>query len=1111
MPNHDPLSPLIQTEHLLSLDELCQQLGTSANGQTPTDSQGLSSDKAAQLLAQNGPNLLAPPKKKHPILIYIAHLTSLFNLLLIFAGCLVYTMYFLDPRENANNVFLGGILIGVAFANAFIEFYQGQKTASVLGSFLSMIPAQCYAIRDGSLNQVPAADLVVGDVVLIRMGDKIPADVYLFSATDMKVDNSSLTGESEPQERRAKNDHHNPLEACNVAFNGTLTISGEGYGVVIRTGERTMLGQIANMTSTEKKGKSPLSREIDNFVKIIAAIATVTAIVFFVIGYLTSGGNLNRTLTFAIGVFVAWVPEGLPATVTVSTMHGAVNADPRASLFILISSYPSFISYSFLSPSQMLLTIAAKRMATQSVLVKDLEGVETLGAITLLATDKTGTLTRNQMTVTNIWSSQTMYSALRNMGVEGNPIQGGEPGIQEIMHISGLCTRAQFERTDIPMGERTIVGDATESGLFRFASSNLPEFDHLSHTYPKVFEVPFNSTTKTHTSIHQKSHSEGPFTLFLKGAPERVLRVCSTILINGQAVPLTEEHTRDFYGMYEHMAGKGHRVLAFAQLLLPESQYPSDYVFDKDAGNYPKEGLTFVGLVSLEDPPKHGVREAVGRCRTAGIKVMMVTGDHPLTAEAIGRKINMMTSETKAMVAKRRCIPEDQVDESECDAIVIHGETIDGMTDTDWDIVFSKAEIIFARTSPKHKLEIVKRAQSIGHIVGVTGDGVNDSPALKKADLGIAMNLSGSDVSKDAASMILLDDNFASTVRGIEEGRLIFANLKKSIQYTISHSMPEVVPNLLYVILPIPMPISAILILVIDLGFELIAALTYAWEVPESENGLMHLPPRKPVTPASIVRVREKAARALKGPWDPETGDYLPPSRGQRFEQWVSEKLSPSRWFSRSGPKEGEELVDGKLLSWAYLEAGMIEALGCLTTYFAVLWSHGITPTVAQEMASYKDINGIPLFREDSSAYAVNHIDLLTGPQQVTALAQAQSAFFLGLMIQQLCNLFACKAKLKTPFGLHIFKNAKTFIGAGAGAILSLCVVYIPPLNVAFGTDWRLNPIFLLIPFGFGLFIIVYAGLRITLINRSNPIKWNEDVSGLMMHPTVHTVMNQKC
>ncbi|ORY95164.1 hypothetical protein BCR41DRAFT_365216 [Lobosporangium transversale] len=1049
------------TEHLFSIEDIAARYSVSVDAQKPANSKGLDSSVAAQRLIENGPNRLSPPKQISPFMKFMHCLTSLFNLLLILAGILNYILLAVDPKNNKVNTYLGAILIIVAFINAAIEFYQAQKSAQVLQSFLDLMPQKSFVVRDGKSIQVPASDLVLGDIVFARMGDKIPADIMIIGCTDMKVDNSSLTGETDPQDRSPINDQKNPLEARNLAFNGSLVVNGEGYGMVIRTGDNTVLGQIAGLTSGEDSGKSPLTREIDDFVKIIASIAITTAIVFFLIGYFAvyrsqGSSGISSTLNFAIGVFVAWVPEGLPATVT------------------------------------MLLTIAAKRMATQNVLVKDLTGVETLGAITLLATDKTGTLTRNQMTVTNIWSSLNMYSAFRSAASAGKPFDASSPGIPEVLAIASLCSRAKFDRTDVPISERQVLGDATESGLTRFASANISNFDDLNDLYPKVFEVPFNSENKWAMTIHHKEHTNGKFTLLMKGAPERILRLCSTILINGEAVPLTEEHSKAYDEMYALMASKGHRVLAFAQLLLPRNQYPDDIVFEKEKKNYPTTGLCFVGLVSLEDPPKHGVREAIGRCRSAGIRVMMVTGDHPLTAEAIGRKINLVLSDTKEMVAKSRGCSIDEVGDDEYNAIVIHGEQIDSLTPQDWDLIFSKPEIIFARTSPKHKLQIVKHAQSMGHIVGVTGDGVNDSPALKKADLGIAMNISGSDVSKEAAAMILLDDNFASTVRGIEEGRLIFTNLKKSIQYTISHSMPEVVPNLLYVIASIPLPISAMLILVIDLGFELLVSLTFAWDKPETSTGLMKLPPRKPVTPASVERRRRLATRALPPVVDAESGEEIKPSFMARFKHDFKAMFTSVYWREKFESTEDEVLVDAGLLSWAYLEIGIIETIGALVTFFVVFYKEGnITPAQAVQMQKEN------LFSAESPEFNRN------------LLAQAQSSFYLSIMIMQLFNRFACMCRYRLPFGKYMFTNARSFLGIIAGVALGFFIVYTPGVETVFGTSRDTKFVYLLIPLAFGVFIIFYSTMRTLLLRKFKPTALNEEIIGLNMVPTMKTMFSR--
>jgi sodium/potassium-transporting ATPase subunit alpha len=477
------------------------------------------------------------------------------------------------------------------------------------------------------------------------------------------------------------------------------------------------------------------------------------------------------------------------------------------------------------------------------------------------------------------------------------------------------------------------------------------------------------------------------------------------------------------------------------------------------------------------------VREAIGHCRAAGIKVMMVTGDHPLTAEAIGRKINLMVQDTKASLAKKRNIPIDQVLESDVNAIVIHGEKVDALTEADWENIFSKEEIIFARTSPKHKLTIVKHAQSVGHIVGVTGDGVNDSPALKKADLGIAMNISGSDVSKEAAAMILIDDNFASCVKGIEQGRLIFQNLKKSIRYTITHTMPQgkhgiylVWANLLFIAVPLPLPLSAILILLSDLGFEMFMSLSYAWDTSENRTGLMKLPPRKPVSEDSKARLKRITAEEAKG------------------ERTLMRKVT--EYFS--DPSDEDTLVDSDTLSWAYIEAGTIETIGCLTCYFFALWFHfEVSMADAKNNASCWgkcDTGGNPLILSSGKS--------LSNEDQEKALAVGQSAFYLALMIQQAFNLFICKARLTLPFGRFMFENRNNFLGVLAGAVFSFAIVYIPPFNIPFGTLFILTPWVWLIAFGFGMINFLYSIIRFLIQRARNPIKYSKDIQGLDLHPT---------
>ncbi|KAI0737979.1 aminophospholipid-transporting P-type ATPase [Daedaleopsis nitida] len=1049
--------------HKLALKDLQTELDTSFDAKDPSISTGLSTDEAKARLSRDGPNVLTPPKKKSALRKYYDCLMTMFNILLIIAGILEYILLGIDFKDNFPNTYLGGILIGVAFLNALIEFYQLQKSEAILASFLAMIPPSCRVVRDGTIITVPAADLVKGDLVLVRSGDKTPADLVLFAASDLKVDNSSLTGESEPQERCARpgGADQRPVEAENLLFNSTLVVNGEGWGVVVRTGDHTMIGQIAALTGTETGKKSPLAVEIGHFVMLVSAIAILFAIVFFVVGITTVyKGKGEQTVTFAVSILVAFVPEGLPSVVT------------------------------------LLLSIAAKRMAAQN--------------LTLLATDKTGTLTRNQMTVTNLWSGLRMSSAFQsnNDSETTEPFSLEAPGMREMVDIAALNSHVKFDKTDVPFDQRKILGDATETGLIRFAGKHIADYDRYQKQHPRVFEIPFNSSNKWALVILEKSHTEGTLTAFLKGAPERVLAKCSTYLKDGKEIPVDDAFNTAYNDAYDYMASRGHRVIACAQKLLPGSAYPRTYAFSKNDSKYPGAEYCFCGLVSLEDPPKHGVREAVGTLRLAGIKVMMVTGDHPKTAEAIARKINLILGETKESLSKKTGRPVEEIYEDEVDAVVIHGDDIDTLQGWQWDQIFAKNEIVFARTSPQHKLEIVKRAQALGHIVGVTGDGVNDSPALKKADLGIAMNISGSDVSKEAANMILLDDNFASTVKGVAEGRQIFVNLKRSIQYTISHSTPEVIPQLLYVVVPLPLPLSAILILVIDLGFELFVALSFAWDKPEIKDGLMRMSPRKPVNDRSIMSLKKRALRRTKTLLrDPETQEVVHPSR---FSQLMAKAKSPFTtqfWEEALERSEDETLVDGKLLSYAYLEAGLIEFAGALTAYFVAFFKNGFTPSdLRRAQSALTTSPSITYFTNDSPDFVNSRGESISASKQVDALGQAQSIVYLSIFIMQCFNVFAVKAKFRFPFGRSIVGNVYNFAGILAGACLGIFIIYTPPLHVVFGGSFRLSPLYWLIPVAFGVLLLVWASVRVVLMRKGIEQARVQDIKGLMMFPTMRTM-----
>nr|KAJ3420389.1 hypothetical protein HK105_005729 [Polyrhizophydium stewartii] len=1022
-------------DHTLEIHELCQRYGTNFNQARPSLSRGLPAGEATERLQIFGPNIMTPPKRRHIFFKFLDCLAAVFNMMLIAAGLAEWILFFVNPR---------------------------------------LVPAKCSVVRAGIVRLVAVSELVPGDVVYVRMGDKVPADMVVFAASDFKVDNSSLTGESEPQPRAPKNtiEGAGPLEATNMCFNGTLVVTGEAYGIVVRTGNNSVLGQIARMATAEPKAPSPLSIEISRFCRIITSVACLTSVFFFFYSLVTRRG-FNNSLSFAVGVLVAWVPQGLNATVT------------------------------------MLLTISARRMAKQSVLVKDIEGVETLGAITMLATDKTGTLTRNQMRVSHLWVNGVLWSVEssepepaddssrdsvrsskghRSSGTTSHrssvvdlPSRTFDPhahGMDDMLRNYVLCSNARFDRVDVPIPNRKIFADATESGLYFFAATHLHNIDRTLKQHHKVFEMPFTSTTKTHITIAHIPREESFFTLFAKGAPERILGMCDCIFINDIVVPITDEHKATFHEVYANLAQRGHRVLAFAQLVLDAREYPDSSVFSRAAGNIPKHGLVFMGLTSLEDPPKHGVQDAIGRARRAGIKVVMVTGDHPLTAEAVARRINLMLGETKEMIAQRTGRPIQDVSDYEATAIVVHGDQLPHLSDEDWDMIFNKEEIIFARTSPKDKLDIVKRAQALGHIVGVTGDGINDSPALKKADLGISMNHTASDVSRESAGMILLDDHFPSIIRGIAEGRLIFINLKKSIQYAVTHIIPEVIPYILFAVLPMPPTLTPIQVLMIDLGFELMASLSFAFEPPESASELMLAMPRRPVTPASTAALRRALAEEqVKVLYRDEL------RRMMSLEYW--------RQLSRP-PLGGEILVDADVLLWSYVEGGLIQCTGCLVTFFMVFHTFGMDPLTvikAQRAGHHFLPHSEPLvvpgsnitiassfgdFVAVSAATADIYSCLLyllfsqSGEAQYEALKQSQSAYYLSVLIIQIWNLFACKARHGMPWGWHMIQNAATWYSIGGGLAFGLIVVYVPVFNGIFQTSANLDPRLMLIPFCFG-------------------------------------------
>merc|ERR1712226_1743030 len=771
-----------QDEHKVPMAEIVERFNTNIEN-------GLTVQAAKANYEQYGPNALTPPPTTPEWVKFCQCLFSGFAMLLWAGAILCFVAYgiqasaFEEPPDD--NLYLGVVLTTVVVVTGIFSYYQESKSSSIMESFKNLVPQYALIIRNGEKIEIKAEELTLGDICEVKFGDRVPADLRVIECRNFKVDNSSLTGESEPQARSPEFTHENPLETKNLAFFSTNAVEGTARGIVVNIGDYTVMGRIAGLASGLDTGETPIAKEIAHFIHLITGVAVFLGVTFFIIAFILGYHWLDAVI-FLIGIIVANVPEGLLATVTVC------------------------------------LTLTAKRMASKNCLVKNLEAVETLGSTSTICSDKTGTLTQNRMTVAHMWFDDRIVEADTSEDQSNATYDTHSPTWQALARVSMLCNRAEFkpDQDNVPVLKRECNGDASESALLKCVELSIGHVTEYRAKNKKICEIPFNSTNKYQVSIHEVTEGgEQRSLLVMKGAPERILDRCSTILLNNEEKPLTEEWRDNFNQAYLELGGLGERVLGFCDYMLPADQFPLGYPYDPDEENFPLTGLRFVGLMSMIDPPRAAVPDAVGKCRSAGIKVIMVTGDHPITAKAIAKGVGIISegNETVEDIAARLGIPVGEVNPRDARACVVHGSDLRDMTPNQIDDILSNhAEIVFARTSPQQKLIIVEGCQRQGQIVAVTGDGVNDSPALKKADIGVAMGIAGSDVSKQAADMILLDDNFASIVTGVEEGRLIFDNLKKSIAYTLTSNIPEISPFLMFILADVPLPLGTVTILCID-------------------------------------------------------------------------------------------------------------------------------------------------------------------------------------------------------------------------------------------------------------------------------------------------------
>merc|ERR1712130_787725 len=591
--------------HRVSVDELCKRFNSNVG-------EGLTDDQVAKGIREHGLNQLTPPPTTPEWIKFCQCLFSGFAMLLWFGAILCFLAYgiqasaYEEPPDD--NLYLGIVLSAVVTVTGIFSYYQEAKSAKIMESFKNLVPQYAVVRRNGEKITVKAAELTLGDIVDIKFGDRCPADLRVLEARGFKVDNSSLTGESEPQARSPEFTHENPLETKNLAFFSTNAVEGTAVGMVVNIGDITVMGRIAGLASGLEGGQTPIAKETEHFIHIITGVAVFLGVSFFIIAFIL-GYNWLDAVIFLIGIIVANVPEGLLATVTVC------------------------------------LTLTAKRMAAKNCLVKNLEAVETLGSTSCICSDKTGTLTQNRMTVSHMWFDNKIVEADSSEDQSGSSFNKEASGWKTLERVACLCNRAEFKagQGETAILKREVNGDASEAAILKCTELSKGDVTGYRSRNKKVCEIPFNSTNKFQVSIHETEDKDDRYLLVMKGAPERILDRCSTIVVDGKEMPLNDEWKLAFETAYMELGGLGERVLGFCDFMLPSDKYPRGYPFDPDEANFPLSGLRFVGLMSMIDPPRAAVPDAVLKCRSAGIKVIMVTGDHPITAKAIARSVGIIS------------------------------------------------------------------------------------------------------------------------------------------------------------------------------------------------------------------------------------------------------------------------------------------------------------------------------------------------------------------------------------------------------------------------------------------------------------------------------------
>ena len=734
--------------YLLSEKEVLAELKASEKG--------LSKAEAAERLKVYGPNQIREIEKIHPFVVFLSQFKSPIVWILLAAMIISLVV-----KEYVDFYVIGAIVI----LNSILGFFQEYRAERAIEALKKMISLKATVLRDGQELEIDASEIVPGDIILLDTGNKIPADARLLESVNLETQEAALTGESLPVKKELATFRKETAVAdrMNMVFSSTIVTNGHARAVVTGTGMHSEIGKIAQLIQEAQPEQTPLQKTLKKLGTYIGVMVVIIAVIVFIVGVMKIDQPVTAILLTAIALAVAAIPEGLPAVVTVG------------------------------------LSIGVQRLAKKNALIRNLPSVETLGACSVICSDKTGTLTHNEMTVRKLYvNRQEVEIAGSGYSPEGY-FSRDSKAFELLLRIGALNNNAKLRREN---DSWQVIGDPTEAALLVSARKAKIDVEKLHDVLPRVGELEFTSERKRMTTLHSVGKTKVTYT---KGAPEVVLSLCSKILVNGHVQHLSRSEKEQILEQNEKFAKNALRVLGFAYKELK----------GLDEKSNPEKDMVFVGLQAMIDPPRREVKEAVEKCNTAGIKVVMITGDHVATAKAVAKELGI-------------------------EGRAITGLELDQMTDLAGEV---ESIAIYARVNPAHKLKIISALKANGHIVAMTGDGVNDAPALKKADLGIAMGITGTDVAKEASGMILADDNFATIVRAIEEGRRIYDNIQKYLAYLLSGNIGEVLVILSSILLGLPLPLIALQILWINLVTDGLPAL--ALGVDPAEPGVMKRPPRK--------------------------------------------------------------------------------------------------------------------------------------------------------------------------------------------------------------------------------------------------------------------------